>query len=106
MEEARKKQAENVHSLVERVGLSQFQYQSMKESTERQFKLEKQIQELQVINQQLQPTRAEKQVYALLTAVQTMRKTGCFGDTRHPIGFEWPLATDLLRMPKDVSIEI
>ena len=76
--------------MVERVGLSQFQYQSMKESTERQFKLEKQIQELQVINQQLQPTRAEKQVYALLTALQTIRKTGCFGDTRHPIGFEWP----------------
>jgi hypothetical protein len=44
---------------------------------------------------------AEK-LLALQEAIQTMRKTGCFGWNQHPIGFEWPTANDLLQMPKDI----
>jgi hypothetical protein len=57
-----------------------------------------------MLNLQLQPSLVEKRMYALNEAIQTLRKTDCFGDTRFPVGFEWPSPIDILQMPKNVPI--
>ena len=72
----------------------------MKEIIERQTQLEK------LQQQQHRITQTEKQLSAFQAAIQTMRKTGCFGRNDKPVDFEWPTLNDFLHMPKNISIKL
>ena len=72
----------------------------MKEIIEGQPQLEK------LQQQQLQINQTEKQLSAFQAAIQTMRKTGCFGRNNKPVDFEWPTLNDLLHMPKNIPFKL
>ena len=42
-----------------------------------------------------------KETQALVAAIATMRRTGCYGYNGVEIDFVWPSANDLLQMPKN-----
>ena len=50
--------------------------------------------------------QTEKYLKALEAAIQTLRKTDCYGDKSYQLDFEWPKANDLLQMPKNMPIQI
>ena len=52
--------------------------------------------------------KTEKYLKALEAAIQTLRKTECYGDNypNKQLDFEWPLANDLRQMPMNMQIKI
>ena len=51
--------------------------------------------------------QAEKYLKALLAAIASMRKTGCYGKNNWAVNFEWPTAEDLLQMAKkNIAIKV
>jgi hypothetical protein len=48
----------------------------------------------------------KKRKQALETAIQTMRKSVCFGRNSNPEDFEWPKPSDLRKMSKKTLIKL
>ena len=47
-----------------------------------------------------------KHLKALEEAIQTMRRTDCYGYAGNKPDFEWPTPNDLLQMSKNIAIKI
>ena len=50
--------------------------------------------------------QTENYFQGLEAAIQTLRKTACYGMNSDKPDFEWPTADDLLQMPKKMEIKL
>ena len=73
------------------------------EAERKQLFIEKEL--FHLLQQQLKVSLAEKQMQALQAAVKTMRKVVKYG-AGQSLNVEWPTASDLLQMVKNIPTKI